>query len=49
MGHLFNQSTDGDYYKPIKPLVFLIIKIITSNMRAKETKTKIYQLKNPFV
>ena len=44
IGNLFNQSTDKDYYKPIKPKVLLMV--ITLNMKAMRTNIKIYQLKN---
>ena len=46
VGSLRNQSTDKDYYKPIKTKVISIA--ITSNMRAMRTKIKIYQLKDIF-
>ena len=40
----FNQSINEDYYRPIRTKKLLMV--ITSNMQAKEAKTKIYHLKN---
>ena len=37
---LFDLSIDEDYYKPIKPMILLIIAIL--NMKVKEIKTKFY-------
>ena len=45
--NLFNQSSVEVYYKPIKTKS--AFNVITSNMKVKEIKTKIYQLKNTFV
>ena len=42
IGNLFGE-VDEDYYKPIKRVLLMII---ISNMKARETKIKIYRLKN---
>ena len=42
--NLFNLSTDEDYNKPIKSIILLIETVL--NMKGKEMKIKLYQLKN---
>ena len=45
--NLFNQSTDTDYYRPIKTKVLSVV--ITSNMKAMGTKIKNYLLQNVLI
>ena len=49
VGNLFNQSTDEDYYKPIKTTSVFDNKNNISNIKIKEIKTKFYQFQNIFI